>query len=282
MLPKVQRSSRITADLELAGVRVFDPGEKPVCGRYTPAKPRKRPSPRHLTSPNVPELLPRYNIAPTQAVPVVRLDRASGERGWRLLQWGLIPSWADDPAIGNRLINARAETVARNQPSAPYRARDRAPPRRLPFGRMRGLLFPMKPLLRVLEDALFIATGVLSAGMGLPRGPASRAASSTAASPASPCFLAKVLGLPLSALILVINVALPHRPRLPPRSAAKFAIRGAAAIVGLSACLATIHYPDAAPDKLLTTMASQFFIRAGWGWQFTAARSSTARTSPRC
>ena len=41
-----------------------------------------------------------------------RLDRASGERGLSLLQWGLIPSWADDPAIGNRLINARAETVA--------------------------------------------------------------------------------------------------------------------------------------------------------------------------
>ena len=38
--------------------------------------------------------------------------RASGERGLSLLQWGLIPSWADDPTIGNRLINARAETVA--------------------------------------------------------------------------------------------------------------------------------------------------------------------------
>ena len=61
---------------------------------------------------DVPELLPRYNIAPTQPVPVVRLDRASGEREIALLQWGLIPSWADDPAIGHRLINARAETVA--------------------------------------------------------------------------------------------------------------------------------------------------------------------------
>ena len=41
-----------------------------------------------------------------------RRGRASGERGLSLLQWGLIPSWADDPTIGNRLINARAETVA--------------------------------------------------------------------------------------------------------------------------------------------------------------------------
>lgn len=53
---------------------------------------------------------PRYNIAPTQDVAVV----VAGERGPRLgvLRWGLVPHWADDPAIGNRLINARAESVA--------------------------------------------------------------------------------------------------------------------------------------------------------------------------
>ena len=82
-----------------------------MCGRYTLKAPREAIA-EAFDLADVPQLLPRYNIAPTQAVPVVRLDRASGEREIALLQWGLIPSWADDPAIGNRLINARAETVA--------------------------------------------------------------------------------------------------------------------------------------------------------------------------
>jgi putative SOS response-associated peptidase YedK len=61
---------------------------------------------------------PRYNIAPTQAVAAVRVPAAGGESGGKgprelcFLRWGLVPSWADDPAIGNRLINARAETAA--------------------------------------------------------------------------------------------------------------------------------------------------------------------------
>lgn len=59
-----------------------------------------------------PEWAPRYNIAPTQQVPVVRVAPDSGEREMTLLRWGLIPSWAKDASIGNRLINARAETVA--------------------------------------------------------------------------------------------------------------------------------------------------------------------------
>lgn len=53
----------------------------------------------------------RYNAAPSQILPVVRLD-AEGQRQWAWLRWGLVPSWAEDPAVGNRMINARAETVA--------------------------------------------------------------------------------------------------------------------------------------------------------------------------
>ncbi len=53
---------------------------------------------------------PRFNIAPTQPVAVV-LDRG-GNRVLDELRWGLIPSWAKDRAMGNRFINARAETVA--------------------------------------------------------------------------------------------------------------------------------------------------------------------------
>jgi putative SOS response-associated peptidase YedK len=53
---------------------------------------------------------PRYNIAPTQGAPVVAQDSRGRRMG--LLRWGLVPSWARDPAIGSRLINARSETVA--------------------------------------------------------------------------------------------------------------------------------------------------------------------------
>jgi putative SOS response-associated peptidase YedK len=57
------------------------------------------------------ELEPRYNIAPTQRLPIVRIDR-DGDRRWSTARWGLIPSWAKDEKIGSRLINARAETAA--------------------------------------------------------------------------------------------------------------------------------------------------------------------------
>jgi putative SOS response-associated peptidase YedK len=54
---------------------------------------------------------PRYNIAPTQFVPVVRHARTGGTE-FTMLRWGLVPFWAKDPSIGNRMINARAETLA--------------------------------------------------------------------------------------------------------------------------------------------------------------------------
>ena len=55
-------------------------------------------------------LRPRYNVAPSQDVAVVRV--ADGGRNLSMLRWGLIPAWEKDPAIGYRLINARSETVA--------------------------------------------------------------------------------------------------------------------------------------------------------------------------
>jgi putative SOS response-associated peptidase YedK len=60
--------------------------------------------------PEVPELAPRYNIAPTQPVAAVR--QAADERELRMVRWGLVPGWASDPALGARMINARAETVS--------------------------------------------------------------------------------------------------------------------------------------------------------------------------
>lgn len=62
--------------------------------------------------PNWPETPPRYNIAPGQDVPAVIRNRETAARESRLFRWGLVPFWAKDPTIGNRLINARAETVA--------------------------------------------------------------------------------------------------------------------------------------------------------------------------
>ena len=53
--------------------------------------------------------VPRFNIAPTQQVPVIT-DR--DPKGLSFMKWGLVPSWAKDPKIGNRMINARSETAA--------------------------------------------------------------------------------------------------------------------------------------------------------------------------
>jgi len=55
------------------------------------------------------DLQPRYNIAPTQTTPVI--TRNSPNRAEEM-RWGLVPFWAKDPSIGNKMINARAETVA--------------------------------------------------------------------------------------------------------------------------------------------------------------------------
>jgi putative SOS response-associated peptidase YedK len=62
--------------------------------------------------PGVPELFPRFNIAPGQAVAVVREMPEAQDRRLAYLRWGLIPAWADDPSFGNRLANARSETAA--------------------------------------------------------------------------------------------------------------------------------------------------------------------------
>jgi putative SOS response-associated peptidase YedK len=82
-----------------------------MCGRYVlKTLPEKIMQAIGLIVGPIPELFPRYNIAPTQAVPVVRLDK-DGARRLSIVKWGLIPSWAKDPSIGNRQINARAETL---------------------------------------------------------------------------------------------------------------------------------------------------------------------------
>jgi putative SOS response-associated peptidase YedK len=80
-----------------------------MCGRYTIIA-----SPKQLQDlfgykerPNFP---PRYNVAPTQPVPVVRV--VNGKRHFALVRWGLLPSWVKDPKKFALLINARGETVS--------------------------------------------------------------------------------------------------------------------------------------------------------------------------
>jgi putative SOS response-associated peptidase YedK len=82
-----------------------------MCGRYsitTNPEAMRRLFQFLNATPNV---RPRYNAAPTDELPVVRLDK-EGNRELAMLRWGLIPSWAEDPKIGYSTINARAETVA--------------------------------------------------------------------------------------------------------------------------------------------------------------------------
>jgi putative SOS response-associated peptidase YedK len=93
-----------------------------MCGRFAFYSPSEATAALFGASGSL-KVKPRYNIAPTQDIAAICLDEDGG-RKLKSLRWGLVPSWAKDPAIGNRMINARAETVA-EKPSfrAAYRRR---------------------------------------------------------------------------------------------------------------------------------------------------------------
>lgn len=80
-----------------------------MCGRFTTDIP-----PELLVEifglAETPVTIPRYNIAPTQQIPIIR-QYADGQNHLDHLRWGLIPSWAQDQSIGSKMINARSETV---------------------------------------------------------------------------------------------------------------------------------------------------------------------------
>ena len=79
-----------------------------MCGRYviTSAPEAIRALFRYQEQPNFP---PRFNVAPSQPIPIVRL--ADGKRQFALVRWGLLPSWVKDPKTFALLINARGESV---------------------------------------------------------------------------------------------------------------------------------------------------------------------------
>lgn len=80
-----------------------------MCGRFALAATGEEVA-EHYQLSEVPFVVPRYNIAPTQPVAAVRLNEA-GQREMTFFQWGLIPSWAKDPSMGSKMINARSETA---------------------------------------------------------------------------------------------------------------------------------------------------------------------------
>lgn len=81
-----------------------------MCGRYAFYSPAEAVS-RLFPVEEAPAIVPRYNIAPTQFTATIRQRDAVDAPSVTLLRWGLVPFWAKDKAIGNRMINARGETV---------------------------------------------------------------------------------------------------------------------------------------------------------------------------
>jgi putative SOS response-associated peptidase YedK len=82
-----------------------------MCGRYRLSR-RKQIIEEHFDSSGDDDWNPRYNIAPTQPIPVIRQNPKEPVRELSLMRWGLIPSWAKDSSIAAQMINARSETAA--------------------------------------------------------------------------------------------------------------------------------------------------------------------------
>ena len=81
-----------------------------MCGRFAFYSPSEATAALFGVE-SAPDVQARYNIAPTQFIAAIRNDEES-QPELAMFRWGLVPSWAKDPSIGNRMINARAETVA--------------------------------------------------------------------------------------------------------------------------------------------------------------------------
>ncbi len=81
-----------------------------MCGRYTLTRSIKEIAEHFRARITGMNFGPRFNVAPTQTLPVAIL--ADEDIELRAMRWGLVPSWAKEESIGNRMINARAETVA--------------------------------------------------------------------------------------------------------------------------------------------------------------------------
>jgi putative SOS response-associated peptidase YedK len=81
-----------------------------VCGRFSLSTPSTEIA-EHFQLEEVPALEPRFNVAPGQWVATIAQAAEQRHGAIAMRRWGLVPSWSKDEKIGNRLINARAETV---------------------------------------------------------------------------------------------------------------------------------------------------------------------------
>jgi putative SOS response-associated peptidase YedK len=85
-----------------------------MCGRFTLSRSTEAVAARFAIEQIAFDLTPRYNIAPGQSIAVVTQDNGTSNHARTLdvFKWGLMPFWAKDPRIGNKMINARAEGLA--------------------------------------------------------------------------------------------------------------------------------------------------------------------------
>src|SRR5271166_5095855 len=83
-----------------------------MCGRYRLSRRKQILEEQFAAVSDDADWSPRYNIAPTQFVPVVRQNPGTASRALSLVRWGLVPSWAKDSSQAAAMINARSETAA--------------------------------------------------------------------------------------------------------------------------------------------------------------------------
>ena len=83
-----------------------------MCGRYRLSRRKQVVEEYFDCVSDEPDWSPRYNIAPTQPIPVIRQNPKEPVRELSLMRWGLIPSWAKDPSVAAKMINARSETAS--------------------------------------------------------------------------------------------------------------------------------------------------------------------------
>ena len=84
----------------------------PMCGRYRLSRRKQIIEEYFGSAPWDEDWNPRFNIAPTRPVPVIRQHAMEPVRHFALMKWGLIPHWAKEPSIATSTINAKSETAA--------------------------------------------------------------------------------------------------------------------------------------------------------------------------
>ena len=82
-----------------------------MCGRYRLSRRKQLVEEYFDTDSGAEDWVPRYNIAPTQPVAVIRQNPKESARELSMMRWGLIPSWAKDSSVAARMINSRSETA---------------------------------------------------------------------------------------------------------------------------------------------------------------------------